>query len=124
MFLRKSHKSILEMDLFFAEKLETIIHRGSFNSRMKDFHDLYSLISSTRLLSFSDLEKTIGLVFEHRATPLMLPLTYTKDELGQIQKFWDAYLKNLRNAEHLPTAFDQVIAAINKWLHLNTRLIR
>jgi len=30
-------------EFIFAEKLETVIHRGSFNSRMKDFHDLYSM---------------------------------------------------------------------------------
>lgn len=32
-------------EFIFAEKLETIIYRGSFNSRMKDFHDIYSMLS-------------------------------------------------------------------------------
>jgi len=43
-------------EFIFAEKLETIIYRGSFNSRMKDFHDLYSMISSSQLPSFHNLE--------------------------------------------------------------------
>ena len=42
-------------EFIFAEKLETIIYRGSFNSRMKDFHDLYSMISSSQLPSFHNL---------------------------------------------------------------------
>ena len=48
-----------------AEKLETIIYRGSFNSRMKDFHDLYSMITSPIFSSFHNLEAIIHLVFEH-----------------------------------------------------------
>lgn len=51
----------------FAEKLETIIYRGSFNSRMKDFHDLYSMILSPAFSPVHDLEAIIRLVFEHRA---------------------------------------------------------
>lgn len=105
-------------EFIFAEKLETIIHRGSFNSRMKDFHDLYSLISSSQLPSFHNLEEIIRLVFEHRETPLTLPITYTEDEMKQVQNYWNEYLKNLRaeNAENLPALVAQVIATINDWL--------
>ena len=112
-------------EFIFAEKLETIIYRGSFNSRMKDFHDLYSLISSSQSPLFHNLEGIIRLVFEHRETPLALLITYTGDEMEQLQNFWNAYLKNLRakNAENLPITVAQVIARINDWLRLNTRLI-
>jgi predicted nucleotidyltransferase component of viral defense system len=112
-------------EFIFAEKLETIIYRGSFNSRMKDFHDLYSLISSSQLPSFHNLERIIRLVFEHRETPLTLPITYAVDEMEQVQNFWSEYLKNLRaeNTENLPTLIAQVIATINDWLHLNTELV-
>lgn len=92
---------------------------------MKDFHDLYSLISSSRLPSFHNLEKIIRLVFEHRKTLLTLPITYTEDEMEQVQSFWNEYLKNLcaENAENLPTLIAQIIATINDWLLLNTGLI-
>ncbi len=112
-------------EFIFAEKLETIIYRGSFNSRMKDFHDLYSLISSSEFSSFHNLEGVIRLVFEHRETPLTLPITYFEDEIKQLQTFWNEYLKNLRaeNAENLPITIPQIIVAINDWLSLNTGLI-
>ena len=112
-------------EFIFAEKLETIIYRGSFNSRMKDYHDLYSMISSTELSSFHNLEGIIRLVFEHRETLLTLPITYAENEIEQMQIFWSAYLKNLRaeNSDHLPIIIAQVIAMINDWLRLNTGLI-
>lgn len=113
-------------EFIFAEKLETIVYRGSFNSRMKDFHDLYSLLFSSKVQSFHNLEEIIQLVFEHRNTPITLPITYVDDEMKQVQNFWSEYLKNLRaeNAENLPTLVAQVIDTINDWLRLNTRLFR
>ncbi len=111
-------------EFIFAEKLETIIHRGSFNSRMKDFHDLYSMISSSELLIFHKLEEVVSLVFEHRETPLALPIIYKEDEMKQLQNYWNEYLKNLRveSSDILPIIFTQVIATINDWLRLNIRL--
>ena len=110
-------------EFIFAEKLETIIFRGSFNSRMKDFHDLYSMISSSQLPLFHNLEGVIRDVFKHRETPLTLPITYAQDEMKQLQKLWSEYIKNLRaeNAENLPKIMAQVIARINEWLLLNTK---
>ena len=112
-------------EFIFAEKLETIVHRGSFNSRMKDFHDLYSMISSSRLPPFNNLEGIICSVFEHRKTILALPITYEEDEMLRMQNFWNEYLKNLRaeNLDELPTNITQVLVKINDWLRLNTILL-
>jgi len=65
------------------------------------------------------------LVFEHRETPLALPITYAEDEMTQVQNFWSEYLKNLRaeNSDNLPTIVAQVISTINDWLRLKTGLI-
>lgn len=113
-------------EFIFAEKLETIVYRGSFNSRMKDFHDLYSMISSSRLPSFHNLESIIRLVFEHRETILALPINYEKDEMMRIQNFWSEYLKHLRaeNLANLPIEVSQVLVKINDWLRSNTSLIK
>jgi hypothetical protein len=58
-------------------------------------------------------------------TPLALPINYTKDELEQLQNFWNEYLKNLRpkNAENLPLTIAKVITTLNDWLRLKTGLI-
>ncbi len=103
-------------EFIFAEKLETIIFRGSFNSRMKDFHDLYSMITSQTFSSFHDLESIIHLVFEHRGTKLALPIFFKIDEMSRLQNFWNEYLKGLRseNASSLPRNIADVIAKINE----------
>ncbi len=113
-------------EFIFAEKLETIVHRGSFNSRMKDFHDLYIMISSSQLPSFYNLVEIIRSVFEHRETILALPITYEKDEMLRVQNFWSEYLKHLRaeNLSNLPIDITQVLVKINDWLRLNTNLIK
>ncbi|MBS4163241.1 hypothetical protein PRO82_000541 [Candidatus Protochlamydia amoebophila] len=92
---------------------------------MKDFHDLYSIISSSQLPLFYNLEGVIRLVFKHRETPLTFPITYAENEMKQVQNFWNEYLKNLRvgNSADLPIIITQIIATINNWLRLNTGLV-
>lgn len=45
------------MEFVFAEKLETTVFRGADNSRMKDFHDLYTIASSGKMLNEKDTKK-------------------------------------------------------------------
>lgn len=112
-------------EFIFAEKLETVIYRGSFNSRMKDFHDLYSMISSKPLPLLNNIEGIIRMVFEHRETKLTLPITYEEDEINQLQNFWNEYLRNLRAEKlaPLPENIADVIATVNNWLRLNTGIV-
>jgi len=122
LFERSVSLSCYPKEFIFAEKLETIIYRGSFNSRMKDFHDLYSMITSPTLFSFHNLEAIIRLVFEHRETKLTLPILFQEDELIRMQNFWSEYLRSLR-PEHLaslPGNIVDVISKINEWLRFNT----
>jgi len=112
-------------EFILAEKLETIIYRGSFNSRMKDFHDLYSMITSATFSSFHDVEAIIRLVFEHRKTKLELPIFFIEEELSRMRNFWNEYLRGLR-PEHvstLPRNIADVISKINDWLRSHTKLI-
>ncbi|MBP9841805.1 MAG: nucleotidyl transferase AbiEii/AbiGii toxin family protein [Simkaniaceae bacterium] len=106
-------------EFILAEKLETIICRGSFNSRMKDFHDLYSMITSPHFSSFHNLEEIIRLVFEHRETKLALPICFTEEELSRVQNFWNEYLRSFRQEllSVLPRNIVDVISKINDWLH-------
>jgi hypothetical protein len=92
---------------------------------MKDFHDLYSMITSPTFSSFQNLEAIIRLVFEHRETKLALPILFTEEELPRMQNFWNEYLRSLR-PEHLsplPRNITDVVSKINDWLRSHTRLI-
>lgn len=112
-------------EFIFAEKLETITHRGIGNTRMKDFHDLYSLISVEECLDGPYTEKVLIAVFNHRQTSLQLPLKFTIDSLNLLQPLWISYQQNLSSSStaiQVPKGLQNVIAAINNWLMRHTQL--
>lgn len=59
--------SILPLEYIFAEKLQTLVIRGSANSRSKDVYDMWLI--SKNLSGNKDLELAIASVFEDRNTP-------------------------------------------------------
>lgn len=105
------------MEFIFAEKLETTIYRGTGNSRMKDFHDLYTLSSSKEILDNEEgVKKAIRLVFEHRKTPLRLPIRFNPSGLMALQKYWGRYYQTAGATVRLPNEISEVIKAINRIL--------
>jgi len=104
------------MEFVFAEKLETTIYRGAGNTRMKDFHDLYTLANSGEMLNEEDAAKAIGLVFEHRKTPLQLPVRFNPSALKVLQKYWGRYHQTATASARLPKQMEEVIEVINKAL--------
>lgn len=71
-------------EFIFAEKLETIVYRGATNSRMKDFHDLHSLIMNASIKPFEKLNGIVGAVFNHRQTPQELPIKHSAKDIKTI----------------------------------------
>ncbi|MGE3954235.1 MAG: nucleotidyl transferase AbiEii/AbiGii toxin family protein [Parachlamydiales bacterium] len=107
-------------EFIFAEKLETVVYRGGGNSRMKDFHDLYSLISEPNFLDVKGVSSIIQGVFQHRNTSLGgLPIQFEPKAGQQISAQWTNYHKELL-ASHphtpVPSSFEEVVTHINKWL--------
>jgi predicted nucleotidyltransferase component of viral defense system len=112
-------------EFIFAEKLETVIYRGIGNTRMKDFHDLYSLISLDRCLDPAYTHKVVGTVFNHRETPLNLPLSFDTETIKILQPLWHEYQQSLPSSPMSilpPRSLLDVISAINTWLRDNTQL--
>ena len=109
-------------EFIFAEKLETIVFRGGGNTRMKDFHDLYSLVSLD-VLDSSLAKKAVQLVFHHRKTPVKkLPASFGMDALETMEKNWSAYLKKIKSkkgALKLPESIEDVVSTVNQWLEEN-----
>lgn len=106
----------------FAEKLETIIYRGAQNSRMKDFHDLHSMISAA--LPFTNLKNVTDTVFRHRQTPFSIPITFAEEAIAFLQQLWGNYLKSLRAEDRvaLPSNIAEVLYKLNSWLHTHLEL--
>ncbi len=105
------------MEFVFAEKLETAIFRGADNSRMKDFHDLYTLAGSGEMLNRDDAAKAIRLVFEHRRTPLRLPMQFDSSALEALQQYWGRYHKTATASARLPGQISEVIETVNKTIN-------
>lgn len=111
------------MEFIFAEKLETVIFRGVNNSRMKDFHDLYTLSNSEKMLCRKDAIRAIRSVFEHRKTPLNLPIQFNSAGLKVLQNYWERYHKTAGTASSLPNKITAVIETINTWIDASWRIM-
>lgn len=113
-------------EFIFAEKLETVIHRDRGNTRMKDFHDLYSLISLEHCLDPTYTDKIVKTVFNHREASLQkLPITFDAESIETLQPLWHEYQKELsfnKTAPQTPKLLQDLISAINHWLTNHTQL--
>lgn len=104
------------VESIFAEKLETSIARGNQNSRMKDYHDLVSLIRSDAL-RIDLLKSTIKETFANRRTVIGLIATETS-ETEKLQAYWKLYFDNLSNEtkSELSASIGSLIEEINHFL--------
>ncbi len=109
-------------EFIFAEKLETIVFRGGGNTRMKDFHDLYSLVRMD-VLDSSLAKKAVQLVFHHRKTSIKkLLASFGRDAFETMEKNWSAYRKKIKSkkgALKLPESIEEVVSTVNQWLEEN-----
>ncbi len=106
---------VYPIETIFAEKLETVLSKGSRNSRMKDFHDLLLLLRDKSLQSSKKLHENVKKTFGNRGTVLK-PIQF--DESGQkaLQQLWTAHLHGLGDMAKeldLPENITAAIDAIN-----------
>lgn len=104
------------LEFVFAEKLETLVYRGAENSRMKDFHDLFTLLIHENSLNIANVQRAIKTIFEHRHTPLQLPLQFDENSLKILQTSWKRYLQSVTAITQLPENIETIIQLINKHL--------
>lgn len=84
------------LETVIAEKYQTVISRGIYNTRMKDFYDIYMLIIEKKAeIKVNNLIMAIKNTFKHRETELNLneiklelELLKTNDDL---MRLWENY---------------------------------
>ena len=116
------------LETVVAEKFQTMIDRALANSRMKDFYDVYSILSSeSENLKVNEdiLTEAIASVFSNRGTTYTdnHPLfngEFKNDPIKQTQ--WNAFLKKMKYKGVLP--LNEVVDYITEklspyWLSLN-----
>ena len=112
------------LETVVAEKFQTMIDRALANSRMKDFYDVYSILSSDKV-DKGILSDAIVSVFNNRGTgyddnhPLFNG-EFKNDPIKQTQ--WNAFLRKMKYKGDLP--LNEVVNYITEklspfWLSLN-----
>ncbi len=100
-----------------AEKFEAMIKLGLLNSRMKDFYDVYMLLTS-KTLKMDELGNAISATFANRNTPYIEnhPLftdAFKSDQSRNMR--WKAYLKKIKSPYNLlfSEVVDKIIEDLN-----------
>lgn len=104
------------LETLIAEKFEAMIKRGTYNSRMKDFYDIY-LLSMTHTFEASSLLKAIKAMLQQRETSVLPDSIVFKDEFrldeGRRTQ-WKAFLAKSRL--HTSPEFKEIMIKISNFL--------
>ena len=104
------------LETVVAEKFQTMIDRGTINSRMKDFFDVYSILKAGKV-DEALLKEAVIEVFANRGTELDADNVVFTDDFaqdGMRQTMWKAYLKKIKYKEELP--FTEVMEVVKERL--------
>ena len=111
------NKSIIincyNLETILAEKLETMLRRGKFNSRMKDYYDLYAL-AITHDFNGTEMTEAVRETFKNRHSSLNEIVAFEEgfsdDPLRQSR--WNAFVR--RKKAMLPIRLSETIIMIQK----------
>jgi predicted nucleotidyltransferase component of viral defense system len=94
-----------------AEKLESIVKFGLFNTRMKDFYDIWTILKSQKL-NPGIVKQAINEVFSHRNTKLEYPISFSEVFYNNpdTMRRWDNFLSLLGKE---PISLHEIIAQIS-----------
>ena len=105
------------IETVMAEKIETILRRGVFNTRPRDFYDAY-ILTTTQQYDRAVFTQALRATAEHRGTaqqiedvPEILKSIYDSAEL---KTMWDKYRKQFAYAENIE--FDQIVTVLKALL--------
>jgi predicted nucleotidyltransferase component of viral defense system len=100
----------------FAEKIHTAALRGSKNSRMKDYFDIWKLLPLMEEQKPAFV-KALTSTFDNRETSLeQMPLAFSDEQIEQLQKLWRSFFRNLSNKDSIPDHISEIILKLNDFL--------
>ncbi len=106
------------IETVIAEKLEAIVSMGMMTSRMKDFFDLYFILSHMEI-EYAVVSVAVKRTFERRRTsiPESMPSVFSEEILGDKnkQKQWTAFLRKI-NRKDSDISLDQVVSVIRVFI--------
>ena len=107
---------VYSLETVVAEKFQTMIERTTFNSRMKDFFDLYQ-IGLGQSFDAGLLQEAIRVTFENRGTTyqdnhILFSEDFSRNE--ELNQRWNSFLKKINYAPKVP--FTKMMNVITSWL--------
>ena len=108
------------LETVLAEKVETILRRGVFSTRPRDFYDAYILTTTQRydkVLFASALKATAG----HRGTTEHIAdidgILKNITESPELRTMWEKYSKQFAYAKDI--TFEAIVEVLNELVHCN-----
>lgn len=106
------------IETILAEKLETIVTRGIFNKRPRDYYDVYMLTKSVQF-DIPTLCRALLSTAEHRKSADVVTQEYTQrmdiiEHSDDIRRQWEKYSKTFSYAKGIP--FETVVGSVRNLL--------
>lgn len=101
------------IETIMAEKVETILRRGVFNTRPRDFYDTY-ILATTQKFDQAVFKEALNATVNHRGTSQQLAdlhgILLNIEESPELRIMWDKYGKQFAYAKDI--AYEQIIAVL------------
>jgi predicted nucleotidyltransferase component of viral defense system len=85
-----------QVESVFSEKLHAVVTRGTENTRMKDFYDLYKLCQPD-IMDLGKLKEALAGTFKKRETSLPTRIEWSSSGMEKIQSHWGTVFAKRRN---------------------------
>ena len=112
--------SSYNLETILAEKLETILRRGHYNTRMKDYYDIYLFLTKLKKeINVEIAKKAIENTFSKRdSLDVLNDYTQILDDIlsyERIKIYWEKYTEKNKYAQGI--AFERILEVIRNFLN-------
>ena len=105
------------IETVMAEKVETILRRGIFNTRPRDFYDAY-ILTTTQKFDITVFEDALKATANHRGTTDQIAdvpsILHNIEESPELKTMWDKYRKQISYARDI--TYEQIMNSIKTLL--------
>lgn len=105
------------IETVMAEKVETILRRGIFNTRPRDFYDAY-ILTTTQKFDITVFEDALKATANHRGTTNQIAdvpsILHNIEESPELKTMWDKYRKQFSYAKDI--TYEQIMDSIKALL--------
>lgn len=105
------------IETVMAEKVETILRRGIFNTRPRDFYDAY-ILTTTQKFDITVFEDALKATANHRGTTDQIAdvpsILHNIEESPELKTMWDKYRKQFSYA--MDITYEQIMNSIKTLL--------